>query len=125
MTSAPDKLKVMAPSDWAQLVPSIRLGRGDLPKIEVPPDLIRQVISDILSADAKADDAPCSAESHLDRALVLLRSLLPDWQPENPENRARLIDAEAHMQHYLPIAQLFRTLVNSAEPETCDPDLSA
>ncbi len=103
--------------DWSQLVPSIRRGCGDLPTIEVPVDLIRHVISDLLSADAKVDDAPCSSQAHLDRALVLLRSVVPDWHPENAEDAARLADAESHMQHYLPIEQLFEKLASSGRTD--------
>lgn len=86
---------------------------GDVPRIEVSPALIQQVIQDILSAEAKADDAPASSMTHFDRALVLLRSLVPEWRPDDVEGGIRLAEAEAHMQLYLPVGLGLPHLVSS------------
>lgn len=47
--------------------------------------VLRKILNDLLSAISKINDAPCSAETHLDSAVVNLVSLLPNYETNNTE----------------------------------------
>lgn len=56
-------------------------------------------LSDLLWAKAKADDAPASAETHLDSAIDWLTQVC-DYQAGSPEESEMLALAREHMGHY-------------------------
>lgn len=56
-------------------------------------------LRDLLQAKAKADDAPASAETHLDSAIDWLAQLC-DYQPQSPEESEMLALAREHMENY-------------------------
>lgn len=60
---------------------------------------ITLALRDLLWAKAKADDAPASAETHLDSAIDWL-SQLCDYQPQSPEESEMLTLAREHMENY-------------------------
>ena len=43
-------------------------------------DKLKQILNDILNSIIKRDDAPCSSEAHLNRAVVNLLKLLPEFE---------------------------------------------
>lgn len=59
---------------------------------------LHRILGNILWFCAKNDDAPCSAEAHLDRAIVDLVSLCPDFKPPTDEIAEIITDAAEHMK---------------------------
>ena len=63
------------------------------------PPQITLALRDLLWAKAKADDAPASAETHLDSAIDWLAQTC-DYQPQSPEESEMLALAREHMENY-------------------------
>ena len=51
------------------------------------PSTLYRVLSDIVMAEVKRPDAPCSADTHINRAIVELSALCPEWKPSCDESR--------------------------------------
>lgn len=68
------------------------------------PPQITLALRDLLWAKAKTDDAPASAETHLDSAIDWL-SQLCDYQPQSPEESEMLALAREHMENYRSIRE--------------------
>lgn len=63
------------------------------------PPQITLALRDLLWAKAKADDAPASAETHLDSAIDWLAQTC-DYQAQSPEELEMLKSAREHMENY-------------------------
>ena len=50
-----------------------------------------------IEAAIQAQDAPCAAMEHMASGIVLLKSLLPDWQPWDAESADVVLEAEEHI----------------------------
>lgn len=59
--------------------------------------LIRQILHDILNSQGKEEDAPCSAESHLYRAINYLYKLVPDYTTMFREDMELIWEAQEFM----------------------------
>ena len=68
------------------------------PSSPLPPQ-ITLALRDLLWAKVKADDAPASAETHLDSAIDWLAQVC-DYQAGSPEESEMLALAREHMGHY-------------------------
>lgn len=68
------------------------------PSSPLPPQ-ITLALRDLLWAKVKADDAPASAETHLDSAIDWLAQVC-DYQAQSPEESDMLALAREHMGHY-------------------------
>lgn len=68
------------------------------PSSPLPPQ-ITLALRDLLYAKAKADDAPASAETHLDSAIDWLAQVC-DYKAGSPEESEMLALAREHMENY-------------------------
>jgi len=60
--------------------------------------LINAAISNILMSMIKADDAPCSAETHLCQALDHLLDVSPEYSTSSPDMQTELEYAKETMR---------------------------
>ena len=73
------------------------LANGE-PGLTVPVEhLVRHVLSNLVSAIAKQDDSPASAETHLMSAISELAKAT-QWRPYDIELAAIIDDAISHME---------------------------
>ena len=68
------------------------------PSSPLPPQ-ITLALRDLLWAKAKTDDAPASAETHLDSAIDWLAQVC-DFEAQFPEESEMLALAREHMENY-------------------------
>lgn len=64
-----------------------------------------RVLSNILSAVVKREDAPCSANTHMNMAICYLLELLPDWTTDNEQFMTIIGDAGFELGIYKKIAK--------------------
>ncbi len=74
-----------------------RRGKGNI--VNDYSALIRVVFGNLLSAIAKMQDAPMSAQTHLDFVIDKLAKATT-WRPDDPELRQIIDDATEHMKHH-------------------------
>lgn len=48
----------------------------------------------------KQEEAPCSAQSHLDYAVAVLSEASPEWSPKDEEIKKVILDAREHIALY-------------------------
>jgi len=48
----------------------------------------------------KEEDAPCSAQSHLDYAVSVLSELVVDWDPRDEDIKRVILEAREHTAFY-------------------------
>ncbi len=60
----------------------------------------QQALAHIANFCLKQDDAPCSAQSHLDYAIALLSEESGDWNPQDEEIRKIIVEAREHTAYY-------------------------
>jgi hypothetical protein len=53
----------------------------------------------------KLDDAPASAQEHLDHAIFILSEMCREWQPSDADIMNVIMDAREHMAHYYELAK--------------------
>jgi hypothetical protein len=53
----------------------------------------------------KQEDAPCSAESHLNHAIFVLSEMSAGWRPKDEDICKVIRDAREHMAHYFDDAK--------------------
>ena len=54
-------------------------------KIDMPKEKLKFILLHLLRSQVKLDDAPASAQSHFDLAIVELDKLIEDYQDSDPE----------------------------------------
>lgn len=60
----------------------------------------QQALAHIANFCLKQDDAPCSAQSHLDYAITLLSEESGDWNSQDEEIRKIIVEAREHIAYY-------------------------
>lgn len=60
--------------------------------------ILRRVLQDCLSSQAKRYEAPLSSETHLNTAITLLHKMIPDYEPSVDEMKSALEWAKKEMR---------------------------
>ncbi len=60
----------------------------------------QQALTHIANFCLKQEDAPCSAQSHLDYAIALLSQESGNWNPQDEEIRKIIVEAREHTAYY-------------------------
>ncbi len=63
-------------------------------------DKLRFILMHILHSQVKVNDAPASAQSHMDMAIVELYKLIDCFEPQTDECKQALNEAIEHMRLY-------------------------
>lgn len=58
------------------------------------------ILSHLLWSRVKFNDAPASADTHFDMAIVELSNLIENYQPQDDECKQALTDAKLHINLY-------------------------
>ena len=69
-------------------------------KIDMPKEKLKFILLHLLRSQVKLDDAPASAQSHFDLAIVELDKLIEDYQDSDPECNQVLTEAKEHITMY-------------------------
>ena len=64
------------------------------------------ILANLASYILKLEDAPCSAQSHLDHAIFILSEMCKDWTPLDNDVLTVIRDAREHMSTYFEDAKL-------------------
>ena len=63
---------------------------------------VKAALNHLIASEVKAEDAPCAAMEHLASVVVLLKSLVPDWQPWDAESADVVREAEEYIARLNP-----------------------
>ena len=70
------------------------------------PDIsIKAALSNLVNFVLKFDEAPASAQAHLDHAIFILSEMEPGMKAADEEVRQVVLDAREHMSYYFDQAK--------------------